>query len=62
MNILDYEQTRIKKTPYGRIKIYTDGIWECVLTSDVFELAEVYAKKHNWTEAEIKTIGGTYPF
>lgn len=58
----DYPVVRIKRTPYGRIKIYSGLGFEFVLTSDVYELAHKFAIQHNWTENEIKTIGATYPF
>ena len=60
-NMID-EIARIKRTPYGRINIYSGYGIEFVLSRDVFKLAEVYARKNNWTEQAIKGIGGVYPF
>lgn len=63
MQIIHYNVVREKWTPYGRIDIYGDGeSVEFVLTADVFVLANRYARRNNWTEDDIKTIGATYPF
>lgn len=51
-----------KQTPYGSIKIYHDDHLRFVLTEDAFTLAQKYADVHGWTEANKRTIGGTYPF
>ena len=46
MNVIGATYKR-KRTPYGSIRVYNfDGLYG-VLTSDAFELAQVYADKHN---------------
>lgn len=61
--IVQAHELRVKRTPYGRIQIYElyEGV-EFVLTSDVYKLAHRYAKANNWTQDEIATIGGSFPF